>query len=699
MGLADIQLHSILETSSKNLERDFFFPALSNSIFYDRGVGYFTSGWIRNNIDGIEKFIENGGKARWIISPNLQADDIEAFVLGEEAKRSELIYHALLGEIVRAKQEQRIDTFSKLAWLIADEVISFKIAIPRCKLGGMFHAKFGVFTDIENNRIAFTGSYNDTANADNNYESIMVVKSWITDQSSLVQAHLKEFERIWMGDDPNIAVHPIPEGVLKVLNDNRSMDRPYSIEKRKTNLLKNQFSNHMKDFSLFDYQKQALEAWSANNYCGILEMATGTGKTRTAIAGIYKAINDRKIDVVIISSPQHTILQQWVDAVRQFNLPFNKVIIADGTNSRWLPEMQNSLINIRLKVINSLIVFTLHPTARTQKFSDCIEDFGKGYSYLFIGDEVHGLGADQSKAALLKVYQNRLGLSATPKRWFDEAGTKELYEYFCDTVYEFSIKDALYTINPLTGCTFLTKYRYIPIPVYLNEEEQENYQILTKRIIFAMTRKDDENSKELITNLLIKRANIVKSAANKVEQLDKLIQLDQIKLSHTIVYCSPSQVQPCMEILRKHGLTFHKFTEKEGTKAERKFGGLSERAHIIELFKRGSIKVLIGIKALDEGIDIPNAENAILLSSSTNPREYIQRIGRVIRYHKDKTKAIIYDFIVFPDLHNPDPAVSDLERSIFKKELVRILEIAGNADNSAEALIQINNLAGGTGGY
>lgn len=699
MGLVDIQIPSILETSSKDLERDFFLPALSNSMTYDRGVGYFTSGWIRNNLEGIEKFIDNGGKARWIISPNLQEDDIEAFVLGEEAKTSEILYQALVGEILRAKEEQKIDTFSKLAWLIADEIITFKIAVPRHKLGGMFHAKFGVFTDKDENRIAFTGSYNDTANADNNYESIMVVKSWMPDQSLLVRAQLDEFERIWAGNDQNIAIFPIPEGVVKVLSDIRSMERPFNIEKRRKTLLANRYANHMIDFSLFDYQKQALEAWSANNYCGILEMATGTGKTRTAVAGICKAMNEKNIDVVIISSPQHTILQQWEKAIKQFDLPFGKLIVADGTNPRWLPELQNSLLNIKLKVTSNLIVLTLHPTARSQKFSDCIEIFGKNYSYLFIGDEVHGLGAEHSKAALLDVYQNRLGLSATPKRWFDESGTKELYDYFNDTVFEFSIKDALYTINPLNGCTFLTKYKYVPIPVYLNEQEQENYQLLTRRIIFAMTKKDDEKSKEKINNLLIKRANIVKSAANKVEQLEKLIELDQITLSHTIIYCAPAQVQPCMDILHKHGITFHKFTEKEGTKADNRFGGLSEREHIIELFKRGTLKVLIGIKALDEGIDIPNAENAILLSSSTNPREYIQRIGRVIRYHKDKSKANIYDFIVFPDLHNPDPAVSELEKSIFKKELVRILEIAGNADNSAKALNQIYNFAGGTDGY
>jgi superfamily II DNA or RNA helicase len=306
---------------------------------------------------------------------------------------------------------------------------------------------------------------------------------------------------------------------------------------------------------------------------------------------------------------------------------------------------------------------------------------------MLIADEVHGLGARKNRLALIEEYDIRLGLSATPKRWFDEIGTNKLYKYFNDIVYEFTIKDALNTINPVTNKTYLVKYKYIPIFISLTKSEIEEYNEKTKKIISSLNNSKKEDKYEgNLENLLFQRANIQKNAVNKYDALETILNKIDGPISNTLIFVSPEQISRVMLMMKKRKIISHCFTQGEGTSPSSKYGGVSEREFIIKKFKENKYQVLVAIKCMDEGIDIPEADTAILMASSTNPREYVQRIGRVIRQSTEKREAKIYDIIIKPSMLKLDPSLRKIEQTIYQKELVRAEEIALNASNNSEAI-------------
>jgi superfamily II DNA or RNA helicase len=304
-----------------------------------------------------------------------------------------------------------------------------------------------------------------------------------------------------------------------------------------------------------------------------------------------------------------------------------------------------------------------------------------------IADEVHGLGAQVRRKGLIDEYEFRLGLSATPKRWFDPAGTKVLYEYFGDTIYEFGLEKAINTINPATGRTYLAPYRYKIRFAPLSTEELEEYIIKTSKIVKLWKRKGiDDDQSIYLEQLLFARANIIKNAQAKYEELEKILDILPPPIKWTLIYCSPQQIETVMKLLKDRGIFAHRFTMEEGTTPSKNFKGLSEREYLLEEFSKGNYQVLVAMRCLDEGVDVPPARTAILLSSSGNPREYIQRIGRVLRSTQDKREATIYDIVVFPNLTILSPEIRRMEKKIIEKELKRYEEISKNALNNAEAL-------------
>jgi len=282
----------------------------------------------------------------------------------------------------------------------------------------------------------------------------------------------------------------------------------------------------------------------------------------------------------------------------------------------------------------------------------------------------------------------RLGLSATPRRFLDEEGTEIIYNYFSKIVFEFSLEEAINRIRPDTGKTFLTPYRYIPEFISLTQKEIDAYTKQTREISLKFHSKmNSEEKEELLKNLYIKRANIIKNAENKYELLERILLNLPKPIKWTIIYCTPRQIDPVIRIVNRLGLRTHRFTMEEGTVPQKRFNNLSERDYILKKFAEGELDVLLAMKCLDEGVDIPPARIAILLASSGNPREYIQRIGRVIRHYENKKEAIIYDFIVAPSVS--DTTLAEIEKKIFNKELKRSLYIAGIALNNSEALRKI----------
>lgn len=300
------------------------------------------------------------------------------------------------------------------------------------------------------------------------------------------------------------------------------------------------------------------------------------------------------------------------------------------------------------------------------------------------------MGAERGRIALIDEYDFRLGLSATPKRWFDLIGTQAIYNYFNEVVFEFTLRDAINTINPATERTYLTPYRYVPKFVSLEGNELDEYIEQSEKIIRryheAKTMKEKD---EILETLFFKRANIIKNAFQKYQALEEILDELPSELKWTIIYSTPQQIDKVMEILNARGIISHRFTMDKGTSPDSKFKGLSERDFILEKFAEGIYQVLVAMKCLDEGVDVPPARVAVLMASSGNPREYIQRIGRVIRRYAGKREATIYDLVVAPSLdHLPKP-VREIENKIFQRELNRYEEIAQIAANNAEAFSAI----------
>jgi superfamily II DNA or RNA helicase len=307
-----------------------------------------------------------------------------------------------------------------------------------------------------------------------------------------------------------------------------------------------------------------------------------------------------------------------------------------------------------------------------------------------IADEVHGIGSPYQRRGLNNRYNLRLGLSATPRRFFDDVGTTTLLNYFGETVYQFTLEDALKKINPATNDFYLTQYRYYPIFIKLTGDDLDEYIAQSKKIALAYSYCQNQEEKELIlTQLLNKRANIIKNAKGKYSKLTEIIKSFSRSQQWIIIYCTPQQIDHIMKQLLQFQYTVHRFTMEEATTPDKRFGNISEREYILKKFAEGEYQILVAMKILDEGVDVPPARIAILMASSGNPREYIQRIGRVIRKYPGKNEASIYDVIVVPSNADLPPELKDLEKKIFEKQLQRCEYIAKIAINNSQALKEL----------
>ena len=323
-------------------------------------------------------------------------------------------------------------------------------------------------------------------------------------------------------------------------------------------------------------------------------------------------------------------------------------------------------------MINSAVIFTTHDTASSDKFTDIISRNKFGTKIMFIGDEVHAIGSENQRKALLDEYEYRVGLSATPERMFDDNGTSVIRDYFGSKSFEFTIADALNTINPVTGRPFLNRFRYTPVFVSLTDEEKRKYKRINQQI--AMLKSQEDYDEDQLQRLYDRRAEIGKNAQNKYAALENLIDhMNPEQIFDTILFVTDKQIETSFDILTSRKIKRAKITENESASRHVGRDGNTERQEIISQFVGRKLQVLVGIKCLDEGIDIPNARIAILMASSTNPREFVQRVGRVIRQAPEKPISEIYDFVV-----DSDDAV------LLSKEARRAKLIAQNSVNYDE---------------
>ncbi|UDQ98286.1 helicase-related protein [Lentisphaerota bacterium WC36G] len=702
-SLSELSIKQSYDSSIDNILEDFYYPVLGSAYSYDRIAGYFTSSSLVISARGISGLLSNNGKIRLIVSPVLDKKDAEEINLAQSDPK-EYIIKNFESELKKVDilDIASINHIKALGYLIATNHLEIKIALiyrdgdicsyEKVNTSALFHQKIGIISDGENS-ISFSGSINETASAwTNNIEEFKTFRSWNTHEKIYFLDDKKKFEDLWNGARKNIKLISLPDAIKKKFVEFSKGFRNESISVKSFN--KSMQSQRVIDsLSLFDFQKKAVKMWLKNGCKLLFEMATGTGKTRTAIGCIAEIMQKGESLLVIVSSPQNTLSRQWIGNISEFDLCFDESIIADSSNRLWKKKAEPVITKLKLGYYKSVIFYSTHSTCSSLDFINIVKNSQNKYKILFIGDETHGLGSTKQQNGLQSNYEYRIGLSATPQRWFDDYGSHLIENYYGKKSFEFTIEDALKTINPVTHKPFLVNYYYFIRTPNLSQNELEKYEkISTKIKRLKRFNTDDIQYQEYLQNLIFQRANILKNAQSKYEELKLL--LDDIKdIENTIIFVSPEQIEKVSSILADRNIIAHKFTQLEGTVKSEKYNGLSEREHIIKNFKNGNYKVLVAIKCLDEGIDIPSATTAILMSSNSNPREYIQRIGRVIRQSDNKENAHIYDFVVKPRKSLiKDSDLKKFEREIFEKEYNRISYLASNALNNTRALAQAHKL-------
>jgi len=678
--LRSLDLKPVYDSSKSHLVTDLVVPLMECSLEYFRGVGYFSSGWLREASHGIAALVGHGGKGRVVLSPILSEPDWEAFRVGGEARADDILREVLESNIGDLSCTLETDSLNALAWLIADGLLDFRFAIPRPKWkGGDYHDKVWVFSDEVGDRVALHGSFNDSIKGTLNGEAVSVFRSWETAQEPYVTAHLNRLEDLWNGRNEQFLVRTIPEAAREALIKLRSSERPYTAPDLTTPALA---SPHRKKpltpIELHEFQRKAIEAWVQQECTGTLAMATGTGKTFTSLAAAvdrYEACG--KLATVILVPYLH-LLEQWKRHCEAFGF---SPILCSGEHQGWRRTLSSAVRDFRLGISDNLCILAVHMTATTANFHTCIKPL-PAENTLVIGDEVHGLGSRHLQKAMAPWATMHLGLSATPQRWLDVEGTTAITDTFGKVCFEFELAEAI-------AGRFLTPYEYRPVLVRLTSAELEEYEDLTSSIIRLSTSTERHpDLKKALKRLLIKRAGIIWGASEKLPALVAMMN-DHVQAClsrgerphHILVYCAPGEHKAVLRALAQLGLRCHEFVHTVA---------MAEREVVLKRFDEGDIEALVAVRCLDEGVDVPATETAYFLASTSNPRQFVQRRGRVLRQAEGKTRAVIVDFLVVPsDAPSADAGVA---LSLLRREMPRFAEFSLSATNVNAARRVVFNL-------
>lgn len=695
MGLKDLRLKRAYSTDVDNVLQDFYVPALQEATDYRRLTGFFSSTSLAVAARGILGLIDNGGTMKLITCPRLTAGDLQAIESGEQ-RREERIVEALERELRQTEENFIRDHVAALAWMVAAGRLEMKLCLVNNEGGrlqdeasvrrtGIFHQKVGVLRDEEGNALAFSGSLNETAAGWlGNIEEFKVFRGWVAEEADYLEADTAKFERLWEGRVQSVEVVPVPEAVREHLVE----IAPDEVDRSALS----QWRQHGRrsagsQVELYEHQREAVDAWVANGHRGIFHMATGTGKTFTALGCLRRAIETHDRLTAVITCPYSHLLDQWQESVRSFGVQTDVMEVADGNNPGWKRALASTLIDVDIGHITTGLILATHDSFASAPFREIVHEHGANVPMMLVADEVHGLGASKMRLGLVPEYDLRLGLSATPTRFFDPEGTELLDSYFGGTVFEFGLERAVTTINPATGTTYLTPYRYLLHFVSLDDDELEEYHRRTLQLVRQFSSSGgDRERQELLELLLFKRAEIVKDARAKYPCLEQVFDDISDDPRWTLVYCSPGQIDEVMMMLSGRGLVAHRFTMDEGTKPDRRFGGLSERQHLLKRFEEGDYEILVAMRCLDEGVDVPAARTAVLMASSRSPRQYVQRIGRILRPCHGKRLATVHDMVIVPREGTGTEGMRDVEQAILDKETERCEYIASSAENRVEAL-------------
>lgn len=707
MGLRDIQLQSVYKSSEDGVLMDFYVPCLQAACRYDRVAGFFSSTSFSVASRGILGLIEHGGYMRLICSPELQASDIE--ILRKSPRELESLAASRMQQAVLTASDSYYgaDHLAILAYMLARGLLEIRVAIPihanniamsavEATSSGIFHEKTGAFEDTRGDIVSFSGSINESATAWlENAEEFKVFRSWIPEQLAYQATDMSHFEKLWYGTCIGVRTLSLPEAVKRDMLKCAPTELPIAdLRAKYENRETDRVAENPAPPALYAYQRDAVQAWLDAGRRGIFEMATGTGKTFTALTCV-DAVRERDRRVLcLVAVPLEHLVTQWRGESLKF---FSGLapIICDSNNPRWPAQLASAALDVSEGVRSFAMAIGTYASFSSSGLTAMGWTTMPNVPLMLVGDEAHRAGASVYRKALLPTATMRLALSATPVRWFDEPGTAFINEYFGATVYSFPLERAISEINPTTGRTYLVPFEYHPVFAELDDTEKRDYaQITLKLARMAQSAQADDEAFKL---LAIQRARIIKNAAAKQDTLASVLDSIGSRVEHLLVYCTERQTEWVRAQLFARNIRFGMFTMEQGTKPSPEFGGLSEREYLLKQFASGAIQALVAIKCLDEGVDVPPARMSILLASSSSPIEHIQRLGRILRPFPGKYRAIVYDALV-QTRTDFDASQSALLRSVESTERRRYEELARIALNGAQALAEIYANLGGESG-
>ncbi|TXD53920.1 DEAD/DEAH box helicase family protein [Polaribacter sp. IC063] len=711
-------------TGSENEPVEFYIDALSNSKSFDLLLGYFSSTAINILSLGFASFIYSGGKMRIAINNILSEKDKEAIQKGQYNETSAINFSIKdIQSLRKTLDEYSLHFFECLAWLISTNKIEIKIIEPKGK--GISHFKTGIFSDGEN-KVAFNASCNFTAfGLVENLERLECTLSWDNNLSnSKIDSQVEYFNTIFNEEADFVNYLDISDVMVAVKSEfgDKDIDQLLIKEKeliqKKKDLesninlkksLKNAYLKieHLEELALLPkfpydegprlYQNKAYEKWVENNRKGLFAMATGTGKTITSLNCIledYKINNFYKFIVLV---PTISLANQWErEITKKFN--FEEVTICSSQNNGWEESVRNYGRNIRLGNDIDFCILLTYATFRGDRFQNIFNDlFKKEFKNItIIADEAHTLGSTKLLNILPNGIEKRIGLSATPERQYDEVGQQALCNFFDAYPPKYTFD---YNMKKAIDEKVLCKYYYYPIVVELETEELNAYKELTKKLNKFLDPNTGRYKDDPYVNmLLIKRKSIIHKARKKSNCLVEIINdIGRDNFKYAFIYVPEGYEANYAEEDIDYDNSdddniISDYTEllyKEFKLKLKKFTGKTKnREGILNQFSDGKLDALLAMKCLDEGVDIPQTQYAIFCSSTGNPRQYIQRRGRVLRYHDKKEHADIYDMIVKPvlDVTTTDPNQIKLEKNILMSELRRLVNFAVLAENKLDCL-------------
>jgi superfamily II DNA or RNA helicase len=649
-------------------------------------TGYFSSGALRELAASIAHFIKfRTGQIKFLISPCLSPEDSKALERAIDADES--LIPLLFPGFDPSEDSLRSQAVEALSYLVATKRISLRIAL---QASGMFHTKAWIF-ETEEGRVAIHGSGNATQSGLSvNFEQLTVdVEPNPGHPDEVVEALSARFDAIWANGYPSVRSFGLTHTTIKEmeriqtrLGDGRQVDAKL-LSRLAESLSENDEARPAEGLRVpgwlnyrsgdFAHQGEAIKAWRQNGGRGILSIATGGGKTLTALTAAALVQTSQPPLLLVIAAPTTLLVEQWGDEARKFGV---EPTLSTAIPSKEMPKTINACVrNLRSKhAVGEVIVLT-HDALKHPRIVSSLDAASQKVPMMLVGDEVHNLGSVGFQEAALDKFTYRLGLSATVERQFDQSGTAFLTDYFGPVVFEFPLEKAIGTC--------LVPFQYYVHRITLTDDERDDWLELTaqiRKLSYAAELADGSSDKERWQRLCLKRRRVIEAADGKVSALAAALPEKSEDVTRTLIFATdknPAQLEHVNTLLSRRGLRFHQVTQDETQNKAR-------LSRLIGAFSNDQLQVLTSKRVLDEGFNVPQTQVAYLLANSTVKRQWVQRLGRILRKSPEtgKTSATIHDFVVMPEI---EPGVIDSDlKSLVRSEIARLQFFNGLSVNGLE---------------